>query len=241
MIRRFLAAVQFLTVLPVPRSTATPGQAAVFFPFIGVLLGALSGAVFMASEAHLTPSVSALLALAFLLIATGCLHEDGLADVADAIRAGRTQEKMFAILKDSRIGTYGALVLITTVLVRWQAIAAIRINPVYGLAAALALSRSALVLLAAAAEPAGDGLGKSFAVSLSRPAVAGVVLQAILFASLGGPLRGLAMLGSNALIIFIARQWFTTRLGGVNGDCLGATSQAVETVNLVILSWRHSS
>ena len=82
------------------------------------------------------PAVGALLALGGLLAVTGCLHEDGLADVADAVRAGRSQQKMREILKDSRIGTYGAIALMLSIALRWQSMAQITVNPVAGMAAA---------------------------------------------------------------------------------------------------------
>src|SRR5260370_24600376 len=123
MMKRFLGAVQFLTVVRVPFNTATAGEAAVFFPLTGAILGALSGAVCLVASSGFPRSIAALFSVVFLLVATGCLHEDGLADVADAIRAGRTREKMLSILKDSRIGTFGALAVVVSVLVRWQAVA----------------------------------------------------------------------------------------------------------------------
>lgn len=243
MIRRFLGAMQFLTVIPIPANTPPLGQCAVFFPLVGALLGAAAG------------SLAPLFAIAFLLIVTGCLHEDGLADIADAVRAGRTREKMLLILKDSRIGTYGAVALILSVLVRWQAIAQyrlspihispsyispIQISPVYALAAALALSRTALVALAVAAPPIGDGLGRAFADGISLPTLLIVIVQAVAFSCLAGWRHGVAMILATATIVLLARIWFLRRLGGVNGDCLGATCQVVETVNLVILTWQPS-
>ena len=68
------------------------------------------------------PSIAALLALGLVILVTGALHEDGLADMFDAFRAGRSPEKIQAILKDSRIGVYGAVALTMTLLLRWQAI-----------------------------------------------------------------------------------------------------------------------
>ncbi len=226
-------AVQFLTVLPVGGGAA----AAVFFPFVGVLLGASAGGVVLLGGGG---SLAALLALAYLMMVTGCLHEDGLADVADAVRAGRSREKIMLILKDSRIGTYGGLALIMSVLIRWQALALCRVNPVYGLVAALALSRASLVVLAGIAPSVGGGLGQAFATGISRLVVVGVVAQAVAVAFVAGWRNAVVMVGCSAVVILVARGWFVRRLGGVNGDCLGATCQAVETVNLVILTWQPS-
>jgi adenosylcobinamide-GDP ribazoletransferase len=236
MIRRFLGAVQFLTIVPVRGRTSSPGEAAIFFPLTGALLGAAAGAVMSISNA--------LFALAALIVITGCLHEDGLADVADAVRAGRSQEKMMDILKDSRIGTYGAIALILSVALRWRALSQSVVNPVAGLAAALALSRTSLVALAATALPVGTGMGRVFAASCSRAVLAQTAGECIAIVALSavfiGWFHGLAMIGATAATVFLARVYFTKRLGGVNGDCLGATCQVVETINLMILAWHPS-
>jgi adenosylcobinamide-GDP ribazoletransferase len=233
MIRRFLGALQFLTILPVPGDTVPASESAIFFPLVGALLGASAGLVLLTGNA--------LLVIAWLLIATGCIHEDGLADVADAFRAGRSRERILSILKDSRIGTYGSLALMISVLIRWQALAQIRTNPVYGLIAALALSRTALVALAAIAPAAGDGLGREFVNGMRGNTATAAIGQATAIAFLAGWQYALAMILSSAAIVLLGRAWFVRRLGGVNGDCLGATCQIVETANLLILTWPRFS
>jgi adenosylcobinamide-GDP ribazoletransferase len=244
MIRRFLCAIQFLTVVPVYCETASPGAAAFFFPVTGALLGAGTGAVLLAARMGLGRSISALLALAWLLVVTGCLHEDGLADVADAVRAGRSRQKMLEILKDSRIGTYGAIALILSIGIRWQSLDAAAINPVPGLAAALCLSRASLVGLAAVTPAVGGGTGEAFAKSCSGRVLSGVLAQAVAIAGLMAFFADwqtmAIMIAASATVVLLARYWFVRRLGGVNGDCLGATCQAVEIVNLVILTWHPS-
>jgi adenosylcobinamide-GDP ribazoletransferase len=234
--KRLLGALQFLTVIPIGGNAAAPGESAVFFPVTGALLGASAGALLWTFGGG---SLGALLALTYLITVTGCLHEDGLADIADAVRAGRSQEKIFAILKDSRIGTYGAVALIVSIIARWQALALCRINPIYGMAAALGLSRTALVILAATTQPVGIGLGRSFASNISRAALLAAVGQSMVIAFTTGR-QGIAMLLATSAVIALARIWFLRRLGGVNGDCLGATCQVVETVNLLLLTWRPS-
>jgi adenosylcobinamide-GDP ribazoletransferase len=208
-----------------------------FFPVVGGLLGASCGAVFLVLENGAGRSLSALIALAWLIVITGCLHEDGLADVADAIRAGRTRERMMAILKDSRIGAYGALALIATVAIRWQALAGSRVNSLAGMTAAVALSRTCMVALAGIAPVAGEGMGAEFARACSRGVVAVTAAQGVVIASLAGPGRAAAMCLASGLIVMLAHAWFVRRLGGVNGDCLGATCQVVEMANMVILAW----
>jgi adenosylcobinamide-GDP ribazoletransferase len=242
MISRFLGALQFLTLLPIRRSTASPGDSAIFFPLVGALLGALAAAVLYVASAPLGPSIAALLAIAVLLLATGGLHEDGLTDAADAFRAGRSRDKIFEILKDSRIGTYGALALIISMLLRWQSLTRFKKYPLAGLAAALALSRASMVLLSAGAPSAGDGLGALFARQISRRAVWAAVAQATMFTVLMGYLIGwkpaVVMIAADFSIVQLARAYFVRRLGGINGDCLGATCQIVETMNLIVIAWQ---
>jgi adenosylcobinamide-GDP ribazoletransferase len=242
--RRFLAAMQFLTVIPVTCETGPLGAAGVWFPLVGAMLGASAGAVLLASRPGLGVSIGALLALIWLLMLTGCLHEDGLADVADAVRAGRSRQRMIGILKDSRIGTYGAVALVVSVVVRWQALARSPANPIPGLAGALALSRSSLVALAGLTPSVGTGMGQAFATSCSGAAMITTVVESVLvvgaMAFFTGWRTGAAMVVSSATIVLLARLWFVRRLGGVNGDCLGATCQVVEMVNLLILAWQPS-
>jgi adenosylcobinamide-GDP ribazoletransferase len=239
-----LAAIQFLTVIPVPWSTAPPGEGALFFPLTGALLGASAGVVFLALSSGMDRSMAALLAVTWLLMLTGCLHEDGLADVADAVRAGRTRQRMMEILKDSRIGAYGAVALILSIGLRWGALARSGANAAPGLVAALALSRASLVVLAGTAPSVGTGLAQSFALSCSTVVVAGTVAESLVIAGLSAFFLGwrtiVVMVVVSAVVLLLARHWFTQRLGGVNGDCLGATCQVVEIANLLVLAWQPS-
>jgi adenosylcobinamide-GDP ribazoletransferase len=239
MIGRLLGAIQFLTVISIPGKTATPGRSAPFFPLVGACLGAICGMVFETCQTLFGGSLAALIALSIAIALSGGLHEDGLADCADAIRAGRTREKMFAILKDSRIGVYGAVTLILCISLRWQALTHIQVNAALGLASSLALSRSSLVLLGAITVPVGSGLGTAFSQALTPTTSVLVAVQVVVASNLCG-WRGVPMLMVSAAIVVAARAYFTRRLGGVNGDCLGATCLTVESANLIVLAW-HSS
>jgi adenosylcobinamide-GDP ribazoletransferase len=242
--RGLIGALQFLTVLPVRGQPTLPGEAAVFFPIAGAILGASAGAVMLAATALAGRPLGALLAVAWLIGITGGLHEDGLADVTDAVRAGRSREKIMQVLKDSRIGAYGAIALIVSILMRWQSLAQMNVNPIPGLTSALALSRASLVGLAGCAQPAGTGLGRTFAASCRRFEVTAVFLESAAITALMGPFVGwgyaASMLGSSVGIVWLARWYFTQRLGGVNGDCLGATCHVLETVNMVIMACHTS-
>lgn len=226
--------IQFLTILPVPGATSQPlGRSAWAFPIVGAMLGL--GAAFCIKAAG---APGPLLAIAFLALVTGGLHEDGLADVFDALRAGRTRERMLAILKDSRIGAHGTLALIVITAWRWQALAQISGSRVLLLApAAIGISRGAMVLLAACSPSAGEGLGRAFAESISKwAAMVAAALSLALAAACGWPEAGW-LVGANLGLLLVLRAWFRARIGGVTGDCLGAAGQLSEAVSLGLLAW----
>jgi adenosylcobinamide-GDP ribazoletransferase len=177
------------------------------------------------------------LALALIGATTGGLHEDGLADVCDALRGYRTRERMHAILEDSRIGAHGALALGFSVLIRWQALSHLEGNPWLRLPSAYGLSRASMVLLAASSRPAGQGLGASFVATLPRHAVWLAALQSLALAALAGWRAGAILLAANAAALLLTRAWFHRRLGGVTGDCLGFQCQLSETLSLAVLTW----
>src|SRR5258707_15093296 len=116
MIQRFLIAVQFLTRLPVPRvlsnSEAELGNAAAFFPLVGVIVGSGAALVFVLLQRVLPVSASVLFAIVFAAYITSGLHEDGLADTFDGFGGGWTKDRVLEIMRDSRIGTYGTLALV---------------------------------------------------------------------------------------------------------------------------------
>lgn len=236
---RFLGAVQFLTVIPVPMATVPYEEAMPFFPLVGALLGALAGGLLaLGTVAGLPAGIAAALALVVWLLATGLLHEDGLADVADGIRAGRTPERMLEIMRDSRIGTYGGVALVMATLLRWQALGEIaQGNPWFVVGVCVAaggVSRSGLVLLASIARPVGSGMAASVVGRVSGWVVLAVGAQASVAGSLAG-WRGTAPILLGSLVLLLAlRAWYHSRLRGVTGDCLGAAAVLVETYILVV-------
>lgn len=238
MILRFLGAIQFLTIVPVRRSTVPPSQSAVFFPLIGAGLGLVGGVLLDSGRDYLPFTLLCLLILSFWSLITGGLHEDAVADVADAVRVHRSPERIHEILKDSRIGAHGALALFLLVLIRWQALSSITADIIPALTAALGISRSSIVLLAAIAPAAGNASGASFARGLGRWTPAFVAVQAVMLAFwLGGRTAVFLTVGS-LLLVLLARTYFSRRIGGVTGDCLGATAQVVETWCILVYTCR---
>jgi adenosylcobinamide-GDP ribazoletransferase len=235
--RTFLAAVSFLTIIPVTGKDVPPGRAAIFFPLVGAMLGAAGAGLFIAASLILPASIAALIAVTFWTLITGVLHEDGLADVADAMRAGRPREKMLAILKDSRIGTYGAVAIVLSVVARWQALDHIPAPRILEVCiVAQTVPRAAMVSLAWLSRPSGDGLGYAFSSSLTTAGSLIAIAQGLIASMLLGWRPGLLVILGAYLIVRGARTYFYKRIGGVNGDCLGATEQLLEIFILILFA-----
>lgn len=242
---RFLGAWQFLTLLPIRFPTVPYEEATVFFPLVGGLLGFLAGVLLWALLAlPLSPGLASVLVLSLLLLATGFHQEDGLVRVADSVRAGRTPQRILKIMGNGGIGGYGMSALVLAFAVRWQSLADLAASrPWFFVSAAVAagvLSRASMLFLAAATKPAGTGMVPALASGIPGWLLLVTGLQASVAASLLG-WRGTAplLLGS-ALLVLILRQWFTARLGGVNGYCLCACSVLVECLVLSVAAWQRS-
>lgn len=234
-----IAAFGLLTRLPLPRTSAAPrGSASAWaWPLVGMVTGSIGAlAASIALWLGLPVGFAAAAALAAQIFATGALHEDGLADTADGLFGGWTRERRLEIMKDSRIGSYGTLALITVALARWSSIAALctqgQLWP--ALITAGAISRVPMAVLMVAL-PNARSAGLSHAVG--RPpwlsvglaaAIAGVVGLALLGGALFA-MAGLAALSSLWLAITAK-----ARIGGQTGDILGASQQLAEVSALAV-------
>ena len=242
---------RFYGRLPVPRLPGEPdphrspdfATLPRMLPLAGVIL-ALPAALVLAAgwRVGLGPFLSATLAVAALVCATGALHEDGLADVADGFGGGTTRERRLEIMRDSRIGAYGGTALVLALALRIGALATLldRLGLPAATALALAgsLSRVAALLPMALLPPArADGLsagvGRPGRASLTTAAGTGLAL-ALLAVPLGLPLHGVALM----VVLAGLAALFLTRLarkqiGGQTGDVVGACQQAAEIAALV--------
>jgi adenosylcobinamide-GDP ribazoletransferase len=223
------SAIRFLTIFRASGEPVAPGRAAAWFPVVGAILGAAGAGIYLAAARALPTSLAALACVAFWTAASGVLHEDGLADVADALRAGRTRDHMLTILKDSRIGTFGAVAVVLSVLARWQALQYFTGPNILAVCmAAQAVPRAAMVGLAWTSRPVGTGLGYALASTLRTPAALAALVQGVIAAFLCGARAGVVIVAGSFVIVRLARTYFYKRIGGVNGDCLGATEQLIE-------------
>src|ERR1700733_15376851 len=143
--RDFFNALRFMTIFPVPSSEAATApdwlsRCAKYFPAVGICVGAVSAAVLLLAGSIWSPVIAALRAVAPSIVVSGGLHEDGLADTADGFGGGWNVEKRLAIMKDSRIGAYGALALMFGIALRVTALAEM---PLWTAAAALIAAHAA--------------------------------------------------------------------------------------------------
>lgn len=232
------AACGLLTVLPVPMS-ARGARAAWAWPLAGLLVALIAWACAAIGLAlGLTPGLAAALALAAGMMATGALHEDGLADCADGLFGGDAPGRRLEIMKDSRIGSFGTLALIVTVLARWSALSAlISMGAVLApLVMAAVLSRAALPVVMRVLPPA-RASGLSVATGLPpREAMAlGLGLAAAIALILGGWMAVPVALFGGAAVTAVATL-AARRIGGQTGDVLGAAQQMAELAILAVLA-----
>ena len=237
----FLTAAGFLTRLPVPgRADLSEDRllrASRYFAAVGALVGLAGGGVWWLAGLLLPAPLAAGLALAAMVWLTGALHEDGLADCADGLGGGKTGEQALEIMRDSRIGGYGALALVFSVGLRWAALAALA--PGWGvLALVLAggIGRAAMVPATALASSARrDGLGASLAGGAGVIEVAAALGTALVLGLIGGWPGLLALVLALALaggfLFYLVR-----RVGGYTGDGLGAMAQLGEIAVMVVLA-----
>jgi adenosylcobinamide-GDP ribazoletransferase len=213
-------------------------------PLVGMAIGAGSAAVWLGTSwLGLPRNLAAALALGASVWATGALHEDGLADSADALGGGRDRERVLAILKDSRIGTYGALALGFSLLIRAGAIATLNGRGWFALVAVHCLARLGPVRLMLSEPYVTDpALAKSpsfLPIARAQLLVAsGWVLLALTGGVLYGTfsaLCGALMVLAAALLVLLAARYYRRAVGGITGDLLGALEQAAEM--LLWLVW----
>ena len=245
-LRAARAAFVFLTRIPVggfPYSPAEWRWAPAYFPLVGAFVGALAGGV-LEGLRPLGVTAAAYAALAVMLLVTGALHEDGLADTSDALGGGQDREKVFAILKDSRIGVFGGCALVVSVAGRAALLAHAGGRAVAGLILVGSVARAATVWQIAALPYVTPGASKSGDVTRAGAAQAatGTVWPILIAGALGWtrhlePWRIGALLVATAAVTAIAGWRYKKRAGGITGDFLGATEQLCELAGLAVVAW----
>lgn len=264
-IRIFFTAMMFLTRLPVPKFTDHSPEylekSARYFPLIGWMVAGISGLTFLVFNKYVSEDIAILASIIAGILTTGAFHEDGFADVCDAFGGGWTKEKILAIMKDSRLGTYGVTGLISILAGKFLLLkelpkftpdfTAPSINVFYNyrhflliLVAAHAVSRLMGVLTISLFDYVTDPDGsKSKPVTARKPSVI-TILIAVVFALL--PFAFLSWHFALAIVpvMIVAYRlafYFKKWIGGYTGDCLGAIQQVSELsfYLFVLIIWRY--
>jgi adenosylcobinamide-GDP ribazoletransferase len=248
--RLFFIALQFLTRLPAPRSVgfepAWLRASARYFPLVGAVVGLAAAGALWVGRWLWTDAIGAGLSLAATALLTGAFHEDGLADTLDGLGGSHDKPRVLAIMKDSRIGTYGSLGLILVLGLKAAALAAWSAHAATGALVMVAwahmASRLVPVWLMRVLPYAGDAehaKAKPLATSVTRAELrlaaatvgGGAALALWLAPALAWPLAGAAL--AAALMGVFLRRRLAQRLGGFTGDTLGAAQQLSELAMLL--------
>jgi adenosylcobinamide-GDP ribazoletransferase len=238
--RDFFKALRFMTIFPVPASDAATApdwlsRCAKYFPAVGICVGLVSAAALLLAGSIWGPVIAAMLAVAASIIVTGALHEDGLADTADGFGGGWNVEKRLVIMKDSRIGAYGALALMFGIALRVTAMAEM---PLWIGAAALIAAHAAARITPAFVMNALPYAGDTAAMKVSYAdapvnandiwfavLVVGCALMPLALVSISSVISGLLL---GALLAAALALWARRLIDGYTGDVLGAIEQMFE-------------
>jgi adenosylcobinamide-GDP ribazoletransferase len=228
-LRLTAVALQFLTRIPVPQIRVDEGdlrRASAAFPLVGVAVAVVGIAVRAGAEPLWGPAVATIAAVCAMVAVTGAFHEDGLADTADGLWGGWDPEQRIAIMRDSRIGTYGTVALVGVLALRTGLLAGL---PLGAFAAAVlcgAVLGRASTLVLVRLLPEGSGASVVGRLGALGSGVAAVTVVAVL--GLAAGVLAPVVLAAGLLVVAACRRLFRRRLGGLTGDSLGATNQLVE-------------
>jgi adenosylcobinamide-GDP ribazoletransferase len=239
-----IVVIMFCTRLPLgfvaPGDGGAVSRACWAMPVAGALVGLIGAVIYwLAYRLGVPPQPAAMLALTATVLATGALHEDGLADTADGFGGGKAREQKLDIMRDSRIGTYGVCALVASLILRWSALAAIAepLPVAIALAVAHTSARASLPAFMRLVPPARtDGLSAHAGRPTWGNVIAAGILGAVGLVVAVGPVTaviGLFLLSSAGLLM----AWLTLRqIGGQTGDVLGALEQVGEVLTLLTVA-----
>ena len=241
----FTLAMGFFSRLPMPKNTPYSSErmnrSGRYFSTVGLLLGVLCGGVFLLLDTVLPSAVAIFLMMSFSLMLTGAFHEDGLTDMADGIGGGMTLERRLTIMKDSRIGTYGASALIMALLGKW-----LLLNELVNMAALFMVIVTSYTFSRAVAAsliydmPYVSDLDTSKSKPLANKQTKGELVFLVMVGVLPGLWFGLEFAFILSVIAYLFRvvfkKWLMARIGGFTGDCLGAAQQLMELLIYLVFT-----
>ncbi len=241
MLRSFEIALQFLTTFKVrlepPPSLNEAAQSAWAFPVIGGVIGIILAVAYALLDGHLPSILCAIVVVGLWVVITGGLHLDGWTDCWDALPASVSPERRFEILKDSRLGTFGAVGLVFLLAVKVGAVAQADFRPMLLLLAPVA-GRAIMLLVVFGSPHRLEGMGAIFLGELDRRMLGWVAILGLGPAILGG-WQAIVAVGGAYLGALLFRRFAESRLKAINGDVIGAVCELSEALVLLIgcLRW----
>ncbi len=230
----FLGAIRFFTRLPVPKWVGHSSEAlehsSRYFPTVGLVVGFITAIVFVLTAFFWPKTLAIISTMATTLYITGAFHEDGWADMVDGFGGGWEKQHVLTIMKDSRIGSFGAVALVLMLLTKFFALVEtdlllIPMTLIGGHAFSRLCATSLLYCLDYVRD---EGKSKPLATRISRGSLAFAALTAVLPLFFLPPRQSIfAVLLALLATLWLARM-FKRRIGGYTGDCLGATQQFAE-------------
>lgn len=242
----FLIALAFFTRIPIPANTPYSAkrlnQANRYFGVVGIIVGVISAITYLLAIALFPPAIAVALAMVSSLLITGAFHEDGLADVFDGFGGGWEPEQKLNIMKDSRLGTYGAAALVMVLGMKWLTLAAIAeidpLLPALMMVAMHGLSRicaASLIFSYPYVREDQNSKVKPLANQQSQQDLWVLIATGLIILLLLPLTSALTVLIALTTTRFLCGRWFMQQLGGYTGDCLGATQQLTELAGYMTL------
>lgn len=242
LLREIRLAGSFLTRLPIGLPMEVEplqlGRSMAWFPLVGLVLGALLVTADWALGAILPRLICDALVLSLLVLATGALHLDGWADLCDGVGGGHDRANALRIMKDSRIGVFGATGLVLLLLIKYLALASLplAVKPAALLLAPAAGRWSPVVLAVTQPYLRGpEGTGSAFAAHAGNRELGLASLTLLAVAASVLAWQGLIVVGVIGLALLAFARWMRHRLGGVTGDVLGASVELTELLSLLLV------
>jgi len=242
--KKLIYAIRFMTAIPIPwKEGEEMGEVArsiSYFPLVGLIIGLLNLGIFTVARILFSPFLSAVIVAVFWIAITGGLHLDGLADTADGVWGGTTKERRLEIMKDSRIGAFGVLTLISFILLKTGAL-----NELFGfyddnkyraLIVAPVVGRWISVFTIYYFDPAKkEGLGAFFKDYITlKELIVALSLTLLIVLAVGG-IAGAAAMVSATVLSLVFSVFLTGKLGGLTGDTYGAMTEGSELISLLVM------
>lgn len=240
---RFCTALRFLTLIPISWQAEKDPQhfasCPVFFVAVGALIGGVGAMAATILQLFFPQPVVTVVSLIYLAFISGCLHLDGLADSGDGLLSSRPREECLRIMKDSRAGAMGIVVVVIVLLAKYAALSALP-PATFSLAVFfMPLAGRSAILLTMAGLPYAryeGGLGRLFYAESSRKAAAIAVLLLVSSLALIAPGHALPVLAGLGAVLFLFNRWCRAKLGGATGDTLGAVCELGEMTVAVMFT-----